>query len=265
VNEAPRSKLADISVPKDYGKSPKHGREYSDSLKISGPIIILGAMDGEISAFLDDFQIIGKQKWNDFIFYPGKLEGKDIVVAKSGVGKVLSAIVTQKMIDLFAPSAIIFTGIAGALRDNLEIGDILIGEDSVQHDVNATLFNFKRGEIPYTSYRFIKSDPTLFHIALDFNNENIQIHKGRILTGDQFIKDSRSKEKSYMTQELMGDCVEMEGASVALVATVNQIPHLIIRTISDKAFNNGKTNFRKLMKTASENSLTIIKHILQNI
>jgi adenosylhomocysteine nucleosidase len=234
-------------------------------VKEKGPVIILGAMDGEISAFLENFQILGKQQWKDFTFYPGKLVEKDIVVAKCGVGKVLSAMVTQKMIDLFFPSAIIFTGIAGAIQDHLEIGDILIGEDSVQHDVNATLFNFKRGEIPYTPYRFLKSDPELLHAALDYESQKHHIHKGRILTGDQFINDSRSKEKSYLTQELSGDCVEMEGASVALVATVNQIPHIIIRTISDRADKSSKTNFRKLMKDASANSLAIVKHILKKI
>jgi len=230
-----------------------------------GPIVILGAMDGEIESFLNTFEIVGKQKWQDFTFYPGKLENRDILIARSGVGKILTAMVTQKIIDLFHPSAIIFTGIAGSINPELNIGDMLIGRDSVQHDFNATKFNFKLGEIPYTPYRFFKSDDFLYNKAMTFSSEKYKVIGGRILTGDQFISDKTSSMNSYLTDELHGDCVEMEGAAAALVANVNQIPHLIIRTISDKADGKDKINFRSLLKIASENSLKIVQHILNNI
>ena len=173
--------------------------------------------------------------------------------------------VTQKIIDLYDPSAIIFTGIAGSLNHDLEIGDILVGEDSIQHDVDATRFNFKRGEIPHTPYRFLKSDPALMGSALSFKSEKHKIYKGRMLTGDQFISYKNFNEKPYLIDELAGDCVEMEGGSVALVATVNDIPHILIRTISDKAHIKTKLNLREFLKVASENSLEMVKHILNNI
>lgn len=230
-----------------------------------GPVIILGALDGEISAFLEFFSLEKKLNWKEFTFYSGVYSDKNIIVAKCGVGKVLSALVTQKLIDLYDPSAIIFTGIAGSLNHDLEIGDILVGEDSIQHDVDATRFNFKRGEIPHTPYRFLKSDPDFMQAALSFKSEKHNVYKGRMLTGDQFISYKNFNEKPYLIDELAGDCVEMEGASVALVATVNDIPHLIIRTISDKAHIKTKVNIREFLNKASENSLEIVKHILKNI
>ena len=229
------------------------------------PLIILGAMDEEISAFLQEAHIENELKWMDFTFYSCQLAERNIVIAKCGVGKVLAAMVTQKMIDLYTPSAIIFTGIAGALSSQLDIGDILVAQDSIQHDIDAIFLNFKRGEIPYTPYRFIKCDQNLISAALSYKSDKHKVLKGRVLTGDQFIADKHSPEKHYLTEELMGDCVEMEGSSVGLVATINQIPHIIIRTISDKADIEAKINFREFLKEASENSLKIVRHIIEKI
>ncbi len=227
------------------------------------PVIILGAMDGEIKAFIENSSITETVSWNGFTFYKGRLENRDVVIAKTGVGKVLSALISQKMIDIFSPSAVLFTGIAGSLNNTLDIGDILIGRDTVQHDIDATRFGFKRGEIPYSGYRFIDSDKTLFNLASTYKSGTCKTLPGRILTGDQFIAEVSSEKYSYLKDELKGDCVEMEGAAVALVAHINQIPHLIIRTISDKADGKTKTGIKKLMKTASENSIRIVSHILK--
>jgi adenosylhomocysteine nucleosidase len=227
-------------------------------LREKGPVVLLGAMDGEIESFLKSLTINEKIVWNGFTIYRGIYGQSDLIIAKTGVGKVLSAIITQKIIDDYSPSAIICTGIAGSLNKEIGIGDILVGSDSVQHDFDATHFNFKIGELPYTSYRFVKSDETLLNIALKYKLEGQKIVSGRVLTGDQFIS-------GQMTNELDGDCVEMEGASIALVATINKIPHLIIRTISDKADGEKKVNLREFLKKSSENSLKMVQYILNNL
>ncbi|MDA3809764.1 MAG: 5'-methylthioadenosine/adenosylhomocysteine nucleosidase [Spirochaetaceae bacterium] len=227
-------------------------------MREKGPVVLLGAMDGEIESFLKSLTINEKIVWNGFTIYRGIYGQSDLIIAKTGVGKVLSAIITQKIIDDYSPSAIICTGIAGSLNKEIGIGDILVGSDSVQHDFDATHFNFKIGEIPYTSYRFVKSDETLLNIALKYKLEGQKIVSGRVLTGDQFIS-------GQMTNELDGDCVEMEGASIALVATINKIPHLIIRTISDKADGEKKVNLREFLKKSSENSLKMVQYILNNL
>lgn len=230
-----------------------------------GPLILLGAMDEEIKAFLDYFDIEEKHQWNNSLFYSARFKEKHIIIAKTGVGKVLAAATAQKLIDTFNPSAIVFTGIAGSINANLKIGDILLGVDSVQHDFDARPLKFKLGEIPYTNYRFLACDENLMNIASTYKSSEHSVIKGRILTGDQFIAETGTKDYTYLTKELNGDCVEMEGAAVALVSTINHIPHLIIRTISDKAHKGAKMNFREFLKQASDNSLQIAKHILEKL
>lgn len=229
------------------------------------PVLILGAMDGEIKGFLGAFENLEKHIWNDYVYYTATYQNRKIIISKTGVGKILASMVTQKMIDLFSPSLILCTGIAGSLNTKFGIGDVLIGNDAIQHDFDAGHFKFKRGEIPYTEYRFLKGDPTLINTALTIDSKRFKVETGRVLTGDQFIVRDDSEQYSYLTEELEGDCVEMEGAAVALVSTVNQIPHLIIRTISDKADSGKKVNIRGFLKQASENSLEIVIHLLNNI
>lgn len=229
------------------------------------PIVLMGAMEGEVKAFHNALESTTIDEWNDFKFYKGTLNHKEVIVSRCGVGKVLSAMVTQKIIETYSPEAIIFTGIAGSLNDLLRPGDIIVARDSVQHDFDAMKFKFLRGEIPYSGYRFIGTDESLREKALAFESELGSVCSGRILTGDQFISDRTSPERAYLTDELKGDCIDMEGASVALVSTVNGIPHLLIRTISDMADGKNKVNLRELLPRVSENSLKMVLHIIETL
>ena len=228
-----------------------------------GMIAILGAMDGEIQEFLGVLDRKSEVLWTEFVFYRGLLESKEVVVAKSGVGKTLSAMVTQRIIDEFAPRAILFTGLAGGISPRLEIGDTLIAEDCIQHDLDATALGFKRGEIPFTSHRIIPCDRTLVEAASFCIPAEGKMVRGRVLTGDQFITQKDLASHRYLVDELKGDAVEMEGASVGLVATVNKVPFLLIRTISDKADSHAKVDFHTFLPKASKNSLHFVRHILR--
>lgn len=230
---------------------------------MNGPVVLMGAMEGEISAFHQVLKNRTESTWNNYKFYEGLIGDRPVVIAKTGVGKVLSAMVTQHVIDNFKPSLLIFSGIAGAISPKLNIGDMVMGKDSVQHDMDARAFKYPRGHIPYTEYRYIESDQDIFRKALACRSSTGNIVGGRILSGDQFVRDSDSPEKSYLRDELKGDCIDMEGASVALVCEVNNIPHLLIRTISDKADGKEKVNLRKFLKESSENALAIILQILK--
>ena len=228
-------------------------------------IAVLGAMDGEIAEFLNHTEGMTQLEWRGFRFYLGKLEGKDVLVAKSGVGKVLSALFTQRLIDQFQPESIIFTGLAGGLSECTDIGDTVIGKDCLQHDFDVTALGFKRGEIPYSPYHIIKADSRLVEIAAAHEPLKGKVIVGRIITGDQFLTCSSFASHRYLVDELSGDAVEMEGASVGLVATVNEIPFVIIRTISDKTNEKAHVDFRKFLPIASQNSYLFVKHILQNL
>nr|WP_246433806.1 5'-methylthioadenosine/adenosylhomocysteine nucleosidase [Spirochaeta isovalerica] len=225
----------------------------------------MGALDEEIEQFRQELQNIKIIEFNEHRFYKGLIDGHNVIVARSGVGKVLSAMMTQFLIDKYKPEGLIFTGIAGAINSRLSIGDILVGIDAVQHDMDVSRFNIPRGQIPGTEYRFIKSDSKLFDAAMSWKNENMNLIPGRILTGDQFIRNRSHKERQYLKEELSGDCVDMEGAAVALVCKVNNVPHVILRSISDKAEKNEKINLRDFFKNTSFNSKKIVLHILDEI
>ncbi len=226
---------------------------------------IIGAMDDEIEVYKSSLVGTRETKWGEFTFYEGSLENKDVVLVKSGVGKVFSAMICQKLIQDYNPSKIIFTGVGGSLNDSLEIGDVVVGEDSVHHDFNATQLGFLRGQISYTDYRFFEADKELVKLALTTSLENNKLIKGRILTGDQFMSKREKDEHKYLKEEFNGDCIEMEGAAVAQVCVVNNIPHLVVRTISDKADGSAVADYNKFFPLVAKNSFMIVKHILKQL
>jgi len=228
-------------------------------------IAIVGALDGEISEFLAVLQNKKEEKWTDFAFFTGKIENKEVVVAKIGVGKVMAALVTQHIIDVYKPQAIIVTGLAGGLKQEIEIGDTLVAEDCIQHDLNAVSLGFRRGEVPYSPYRFLSCDKKLFELATRCVPETGKVVKGRILTGDQFITNRSLVSLRYLYDDLDGDAVEMEGAAVGLVATVNKVPFLLIRVISDKADSTAHIDFKSFLPKASRNSLHFVSFVLREL
>ena len=109
-----------------------------------------------------------------------------LLLVKSGVGKVFAAMVTQKIIDSYQPESILFTGVAGGLNKGYEVGDVIVAHDCIQHDLDATELGFSRGTVPYTNYRFFVTDTRLKSLALNTIMEHT-LHEGRIVTGDQFL------------------------------------------------------------------------------
>lgn len=228
-------------------------------------IVILGAMDSEISEFLSKLDSQQAIAWNGLTQYRGRLEGQEVLISKSGVGKVMSAMVTQHLIDAWHPRAVIFTGLAGSLRPHIDIGDTLLAADLVQHDLDAAGLGLPRGQIPFSDYRFMASNPVLLELAAGFTPSTGRLHQGRICTGDQFITHREMNSHAYLTEELDGDGVEMEGASVALVCSVNRVPFLVARTISDRADGSASVSFEAFLPQASRNSLEFLQFLLPKI
>ena len=228
-------------------------------------IAIIGAMNEEINELCNVMSIEKVDQWQGFKFYIGSFENKKVVVTKTGVGKVLSAMLTQKLISVYGPSHILFTGIAGSLNINYKIGDMVIVNDCIQHDMDATAMGFKLGEIPYTKIHIVKCDNNLIKLANKYKNSEFSIHNGRVLTGDQFFTHSGKDSHKYLINELKGDAIEMEGASVGTVSSINETPFLIIRIISDKADGKAPKNFSDFLKIASNQLLGITKFITSNL
>lgn len=228
-------------------------------------IVILGAMESEICEFLIHMENRETRHWNGFEHHQGLIDGHEVLVSRSGVGKVKAAMMTQHLIDDYRPCAILFTGLAGALQGHIEIGDTLVARDLVQHDMEVSALGFPRGQIPFTEWRFLHSDPQLLALAQGYVPAHGRLHIGRICTGDQFISHRDMASHAYLTGELAGDGAEMEGASVALVCHINQVPCLVARTISDKADGSAAVNFEEFLPRASHNSLDFVRYMLASM
>jgi len=221
-------------------------------------------MDAEITQYLKNSEPRKKTDWNGITFHEAGLFGQDAVIVKSGVGKVFAAMVCERLIDIYGPDAVVFTGVAGALNRELDIGDVVLSKTCIQHDVDVQALGFMRGAIPYTELREFKADENLLKIACATRLRRQKIITGRILTGDQFITKKEMNEHKYLTDELHGDAIEMEGGSIAQVCTLNKIPFIIVRTVSDRADGTAASDFNKFLPVVARNSFDVVKNLLLN-
>jgi adenosylhomocysteine nucleosidase len=225
---------------------------------------IIGAMDEEILHYQNRIELISEEVRAGITFFTGTLNGFTVVICKCGVGKVNASVCTQILIDRFSVSHVIFTGVAGALDTKLDIFDIVVSTDSIHHDMDATALGFKIGQIPYSEEFKFDADPFLQSLALDVSQEIVGEQKvvaGRILSGDQFIANREKVQQLY--HELDGSCTEMEGAAVAQVCHMHDIPYVIIRSMSDKADGSANVNFLEFTKQASLHSFKIVDRMLK--
>jgi len=224
---------------------------------------IIGAMDEEViqlKNLLDQPEIIKKAGMD---FYKGKLAGKEVVVVKSGIGKVNAAVCTQVLSDLFDVSAIINTGIAGSLKNEINICDLVLSTDALQHDVDAVAFGYDLGVIPRMETSIFKADEKILKLAGECCREilsEVNVFTGRVVSGDQFISDK--EKKNWIAQTFNGYCTEMEGAAIAQTAYLNNIPFLIIRAISDKADDSASMDYPAFEKLAIEHSVKLMRRII---
>jgi adenine phosphoribosyltransferase len=225
---------------------------------------IIGALDDEIGYYREKMSDRKKQHFHGFDFYTGELAGKRVVVVKSGAGKVNAALCAQVLISEFEPVAIIFTGVAGALNSSLGIGDIVISKDSLQHDIDATKLGFELGQIPFTKMRFFEAAPELNELAYSAAGElGLKAIRGRILSGDVFVTDERLANE--LRNRFEGDCIDMESAAVAQACIINGIPHVIIRSISDRADHSANVDFPRFCRQTAENSFRLVNSMLSKI
>jgi 5'-methylthioadenosine/S-adenosylhomocysteine nucleosidase len=230
-----------------------------------GPIAILGAMDAEIAEFLAHSRIEKTEEWNGIAFHSIRLEAREVVLAKCGIGKVFAALVSQRMIDAYAPSRMLFTGVAGALNPAYGIGDVVVARECMQHDVDGRALGFSRGHLLYTDLKIFRADEAMARLAAAAPAVGHRVHTGRILTGDQFMTRDEINHHSYLIEEMAGDAVEMEGGAMAQVCAVNRIPFAVVRTISDRADGDAVHDFNRFLPVIAHNSFAIARHVLANL
>lgn len=227
---------------------------------------IIGAMEVEVAILkekMEDVRIIKKASMD---FYEGILAGKKVVVVRSGIGKVNAGICAQILADVFSVDAIINTGIAGSLNKNINIGDIVLSTDVVQHDMDATGFGYRKGQIPQMPVFFFNADDNLRRLAAEVCKEvnpDIQVFEGRIASGDQFVCDQDVKNR--IVSEFSAYATEMEGAAIGQAAYINEIPFLVVRAISDKADGSAQMDYSEFEKAAVDHSVRLTLNMLARI
>lgn len=227
---------------------------------------IIGAMEVEVVILkekMEDVRIIKKASMD---FYEGILAGKKVVVVRSGIGKVNAGICAQILADVFSVDAIINTGIAGSLNKNINIGDIVLSTDVVQHDMDATGFGYRKGQIPQMPVFFFNADDNLRRLAAEVCKEvnpDIQVFEGRIASGDQFVCDQDVKNR--IVSEFSAYATEMEGAAIGQAAYLNEIPFLVVRAISDKADGSAQMDYSEFEKAAVDHSVRLTLNMLARI
>ncbi|TCO78965.1 5'-methylthioadenosine/adenosylhomocysteine nucleosidase [Marinisporobacter balticus] len=233
-------------------------------MKIIG---IIGAMDEEIEILKEKMTLEKEIYFAGMTFYKGKLVGKDIVVVRSGIGKVNAAICTQVLISNFQVDAVINTGVAGAIHDDLDVGDIVIAKDVIEHDFDVTCFgNYKLGQIPRMDEYIFKADEKFVDIAMkasEKENKKYKTTTGRIVSGDVFV--ASSEKKDLLWKEFKSSCAEMEGAAIGHACYLNKTPFAIIRAMSDKADGSADVNFNEFVQEAANNSVEIVVEMLVHI
>ncbi|MBS4534201.1 5'-methylthioadenosine/adenosylhomocysteine nucleosidase [Clostridium sp. D2Q-14] len=224
---------------------------------------IIGAMDEEIEIIKNEMEIVGKDTKAQTVFYRGRFQGKNIVLVRCGIGKVNAAIITQILITEYKVDSVINTGVAGAVKDDIQIGDIVVSEDVLEHDFDARSFGYKLGEIPRLKVSKFKADDRLIDLVVNSTKSELKdnrVYKGRIVSGDEFV--ASAEKKKFLWNQFSAYCVEMEGAAIGHACNINGISFVIIRAISDKADGSANSNYNEFVLDASKKSVNILKRIL---
>ena len=227
---------------------------------------IIGAMEVEVKELREMMENPQAQTVAGMTFYQGTIKGKEVVVVRSGIGKVNAGICSQILVDRYQVEGIINTGIAGSLRNEINIGDIVLATVAVQHDVDANGFGYPLGEIPQMGIKEFPADEKLRALAEECSkkaNPDIQVFCGRVASGDQFI--SNKEKKNWIQDNFDAYCTEMEGAAIAQAAYLNNIPYLVVRAISDKADDSANMDYSEFEAKAVKNSVRLMAAMIAEL
>ena len=226
-------------------------------------IEIIGAMELEVETLKSKMNVAKTTKKANMEFFEGTLNGVEVVIVRSGIGKVNAGICTQILADLFDVTHIINTGIAGSLDAQIDIGDIVVSTDVLQHDMDVRVFGYPLGEIPQLGTLSFPADERMASLAksvCEKVNAEVKVFSGRIVSGDQFICDKEVKDK--LVENFHPLCTEMEGAAIGQAAYLNEIPFVILRAISDKADNSAEMDYPTFEKKAAEHCAKLVEEFI---
>lgn len=229
------------------------------------PIGLMGAMEEEITLVKENMSDVKEIKIGQNIFYKGIVGNKKVVLSLSGIGTVNAAITTTLLADYFKVKSIVFTGVSGAITNNLEVGDIVLGTNFIHYDVDHTIFGLEPGHISREEVWKYPADEKLLTLAINTAQVVLpsqQVVKGRIISGDHFMKDKALRFE--VAQKFQADAIDMESASVAHVAYKFGIPVVIIRAMSNSTKGDDKEQYLAFFENAAKNSANILVSMVKS-
>lgn len=226
---------------------------------------IIGAMKPEVNILKEWMDITSTEYIAHVEVFVGTLDGKNVVLVESGIGKVNSSMITALLIERFDVRNIINTGVAGSLSDKLNVTDMVVSSEVLHHDVDAREFGYVLGQVPGMP-RYYIADKGLAKKSLGAIQSllGVEGHTGLVVSGDSFIADSESKKKitSNFKQAL---AVDMESASIAQTCYQFSTPFVIVRSISDKADDSADMTYDEFLKKACVNSSEVVKLLVKDL
>lgn len=225
---------------------------------------IIGAMEEEVSILKHKLVNLNEIEVAHVKFYRGQLNNKDVVLTQSGIGKVNAAISTTLLIEKFKPTLIINTGSAGALDDSLSVGDILISNNVMYHDADATAFGYDIGQIPQMPAQFEANQQLLQLTEKVVKQQNLTAKIGQIVSGDSFIGSSEQRLK-IKRQFSKAMAVEMEATAIAQTCYQFNLPFIVTRAVSDLANGEAEMSFEEFLGKAAQSSSKIVEQLVNEI
>lgn len=229
----------------------------------SQKIAIMGAMPEEIEPIINRLENVETTVYGANKYYEGTYNGREVVVAYSKIGKVFAALTATVLIEKFGCELLLFSGVAGAINEELKIGDLIIAESLCQHDLDITAFGHPFGYVPEGAV-YTATDTALRDLAKKVAQEKgLSLKEGIIATGDQFVASQERKE--WISSTFEADALEMEGASVAVVCHALHIPFFVLRAISDSADMDASFNFDEFLESSAKISADFILSMVDAI
>ncbi|MDY6891013.1 MAG: 5'-methylthioadenosine/S-adenosylhomocysteine nucleosidase [Pseudomonadota bacterium] len=228
-------------------------------------IALIGAMDQEIELLKNSLHQMTTRTLAGFTFYTGTLDGVEVVVLKSGIGKVNAAIGTTLLLQQFKPDCVINTGSAGGFDAALDVGDVVISDEVRHHDVDVTVFGYEPGQVPGLPAAFT-ADPLLARMAEECIAQmpHVNTVRGLIATGDSFMNCPQRVAKTRVLFPAI-KAVEMEAAAIAQTCHQFGTPFIVIRALSDIAGRESNQSFEQFLEKAAQHSAEMVIAIVKRI
>ncbi|WP_394245608.1 5'-methylthioadenosine/adenosylhomocysteine nucleosidase [Vibrio astriarenae] len=226
-------------------------------------IALIGAMEQEVSILRSQLTDLKQVAFAGFAFYEGKLNGTDVVLLQSGIGKVAAAAGTALLIEGFKPDVVINTGSAGGFNSSLSMGDVVVSTEVCYHDVDVTAFGYEIGQMARQP-RVFSACPELVEVAIKAQNSDTNTLCGLIASGDSFV--CRKDQIAFINHHFPDlIAAEMEAAAIAQICHQFGVPFVVVRAISDVVDKESPEDFNTFLDTASQSSSAMVVSMVRII